>query len=435
METRKRWHFWAIVVVLFLTIYNILPTIFFYSHPLHSTIDKKQATQTAIRIADRVNDLESSTKEWIESFSALLKVKPSNIKIDQNSPEYVVVSFAKESEADKFRHYLPRAGSLITFTPSQLSLASSDPKSGPSVTVHRRIPIHFDSGKIEDFYQFTPITDEKGALTPLYQGIVEDRVLEIASVVAGVSQTAKLASAIVSHPQDPQTTELAIVLAQQMTEIASLFGDDSKIAARFYASLSQSNLPDRGRLSAKLLSSVSAIKDKIRIEKIALQKQTNVSDPLQSQRLDLLSSKEATLTEFEGLLRKWGPVFERGEAPWDYQTISLKLKNSFEEIVFDFRNPVFEKLVIDSKNGKLLLKLHPDLLQFRETLDKKNASHYLKDQVDQVIYNQVANLSRITSEKLSSFQGNYVISLQDLSDSKSLLAMRLSPLRNKPLFL
>jgi SecD/SecF fusion protein len=432
MESKKRWHFWLIIAVLFLTIYNVLPTVFFYTKPLHSPIDKNESNQIATSIATRVNGLEKSSSDWIYSFCHLLNIKSLNVKIEETSPEYATVSFSKEADADKFRRFLPRAGSLITFAPAQLSLAPSDPKAGSSVIVHRRIPIHFEENKIHDIYQFTETTDDKGNFTPLYKALVDDRILELASAIAGTSENAKLANAILAHPQDPQIQELAIVLGQRMIEVASLFGDDSAISARFYASLSQSNILDKDRFAANLLSSISAIKDKIRIEKITLQKSSSL-DPLQTQRLDLLSSKEACLTEFEGLLRKYGSLFQKSKSAWDHQAISSELDRNPKELVFNGRNPVFERLVIDSANGKLLLKLHPDLMNFRDSLDKKNASHYLKDQVDQVIYNQVALVARASSEKLSPSQGNFTISLQDLSDSKSLLVMRLSPIAKKAL--
>ena len=35
MEKQKRWQFYLIIAVLVLTLYNILPTIFFYSKPLN----------------------------------------------------------------------------------------------------------------------------------------------------------------------------------------------------------------------------------------------------------------------------------------------------------------------------------------------------------------------------------------------------------------
>ncbi len=43
MEKQKKWQFYLIIAVIVLTIYNILPTVFYYSKPLKSPIDAKQS--------------------------------------------------------------------------------------------------------------------------------------------------------------------------------------------------------------------------------------------------------------------------------------------------------------------------------------------------------------------------------------------------------
>ncbi|MGD0664847.1 MAG: hypothetical protein ABSA17_03845, partial [Rhabdochlamydiaceae bacterium] len=74
MERPKKWHLFLIIGVLFLTVYNILPTVFFYTKPLKAPIDPKRAETIALHIADRVNSLESETIDWVESFSKLIHV-------------------------------------------------------------------------------------------------------------------------------------------------------------------------------------------------------------------------------------------------------------------------------------------------------------------------------------------------------------------------
>ena len=49
MEKQKRWQYYLIVAVIFLTIYNILPTVFYYTKPLKSPIDEKKAQSVATR--------------------------------------------------------------------------------------------------------------------------------------------------------------------------------------------------------------------------------------------------------------------------------------------------------------------------------------------------------------------------------------------------
>lgn len=437
MEAKKRWHFWLIVAVLALTVYNILPTVFFYTKPLSSPINESRAYKAADSIVERVNGLEQFSKEWLASFCKLLHVDPLEISIDPINPDLLNVSFAKEEEATLLRNYLPRAGSLIEFTPAQLSIADQSPDTLPSkkVVINRRIPLHFEKEKLQEYFQYSAMSVDQGEPSPLYKALVVDRVLQLGVSIAGSNENAKLAKAIIDHPQDPQVQKLAVTLGQKVMEVSQLFGEDSSIASRFYASLSQGNVGDKSRFSSRLLSAVSSIKDQLRIEKIALQKelesvkdQNKTPDILKKQRLDLLASRENTISGFEGLLRKYSSAFQNSQDTWSYDSIATKLKQSpgMQELSFEGRNPIIEKVVVDWPNNTILLKLYPDVVRFRSELEQKKASQYLKDQIDQVIYNQIATISRSSSETISPFQDYFVVELKELSDAKSFLAIRLS---------
>ena len=77
MEKQKRWQFYLIIAVLVITLYNILPTIFFYSKPLQAPIDAPKAEHVASAIIQRVNDLEEGSKEWLASFWQTFRDKTS----------------------------------------------------------------------------------------------------------------------------------------------------------------------------------------------------------------------------------------------------------------------------------------------------------------------------------------------------------------------
>ena len=108
MERPKRWHLFLIIGVLCLTVYNILPTVFFYTKPLKAPIDPKRAEVVAINIADRVNALEDESKAWVESFSKLIQVKPLSVAIDPANPQLMQVKFNDLQQAQTFRKLLPR---------------------------------------------------------------------------------------------------------------------------------------------------------------------------------------------------------------------------------------------------------------------------------------------------------------------------------------
>src|SRR5712672_2570907 len=145
MEKQKRWQLFLILAVIFLTVYNILPTVFYYSKPLKRPIEESQGQAVALDAAKRVNDLEQSSIDWLKSFCHLIEVKPLSVDLNIKEPQSVSLSFKNASDANKFKRYFPRAGSLISFVPSQLYLYSEEKEEeSKKVTVGRRIPVHLN---------------------------------------------------------------------------------------------------------------------------------------------------------------------------------------------------------------------------------------------------------------------------------------------------
>ena len=58
MEKQKRWQLYLILAVIVLTLYNILPTVFYYSKPLKAEVDHSYAQGVALGVIDRVDGLE-----------------------------------------------------------------------------------------------------------------------------------------------------------------------------------------------------------------------------------------------------------------------------------------------------------------------------------------------------------------------------------------
>src|SRR3990167_7533099 len=175
MEKRKKWQLFLILSVVVLTVYNILPTFFYYTKPLKSPISESQAREIARGSSLRVAHLKQEAEDWVRSFCQTVHIHPQNIeRVGQN----LKVSFAKTEEAATLRKFLPRAGSLISFIPAQLGLAQQEhPK---EVMIQRRIPLELD---VKDFVYASNGSD-------LYRDWVIDRAAQIAYVLAGPSEWA-----------------------------------------------------------------------------------------------------------------------------------------------------------------------------------------------------------------------------------------------------
>jgi SecD/SecF fusion protein len=419
MEKRKRWQFVLICAVIFLTIYNILPTVFYYAKPLHRPIGESQATQIASNAAQRVNDLEKGSIDWLHSFCDLLKVKPAGIALDPKQPETISISFKSSQDAALFRKYLPRAGALIPFLPMQLSLVDGDETAvDKMVLVQRRIPVHFDQGQIGSFFQFTAKNDAQGNPTPLYRALINDRILEIGMAVGGPSQAAEAVQRIVSEPSDGVSQELLSMLCQDILSFTKTFGENSPLAKRYFASFTQTEQGGREERIKKLIHIVEEQRDKVRQEK----------NGAHDEQLILLTTRETLLSNTLSVLKNHSSDFSAGISPFTLTSIATLLEagntGKIQTIPLSNHNPFFEKLVIDWASDKIVLQPYADLKAAWETFDKEN-NKALKSQADQVLFNVVASLSRVSGEKISPHQAEFEINLSQLPNSKSLLAMRL----------
>ncbi len=442
MEKQKRWQFALIIAVLALTLYNILPTIFFYSKPLHDPIGEKSAFSIAGEAAERVNDLEPFSEKWLRSYCKLLGVKPQKITLDAQNPQYVSISFSSTNDASLFSRSLPRAGSLIPFVPAQLSLTEEPGQSGLSKTVlvKRRIPIHLATDKLKQYFQFSFKKDEKGAPTPLYRSVIEDRLMQLGTALGGTSENGELVKALIDNPADPRVRDIAVLLAENITSFAQVFGQESPIAQRYFASFTQIPLSvDAKRVQIdKFSQALETVKNFFHQEKIRLEQGANgAASSYVKQQIDVLAAKEQSIASAFSIVKKQAAAFSAGQTPWTYATLEESLKalrqsqntqtaNLSQTIDLRQSNPFIQRILVDWADGRIILDTYPDFLEWKQRLPETEEGQSAKDQADQLLYNQIAYVTRQTDEKISPSQGQFTIAMSELAETKSFLVMHLS---------
>ena len=432
MERPKRWQLFLIAAVIFLTVYNILPTVFFYSKPLGSPIDEKRAEKITSEIAVRVNQLEGESLTWLESFCNLLKLKPLSISLDPANPQFVLVKFKDQTEAQKFRHYLPRAGALIGFVPAQLDVYDRDPTS-KTVTVQRRIPIHLETNQLQNYFQFGSKRDAEGHPTDFYRGIVNDRLVFLGTSTGGTSENASIIQNTVGHLQDPAAQDLLFMLSQNILNFTKVFNENSSIAKRYFASFSQIDVSNQRQFIEQWITALDRLKDQVRLERISLSQEKEslkgeekYLDAIKQQRLEWLNNRENLLINSTALIRKHTAAFSAGATPLNFTTMAATLKETpvsgtQQTISLAGHHPFIESLTIDWDSERIVLNLYPDIQEMKDHLPLG----YQKDQLDQLIYNDIASLSRQAGEKIQPHLDKFEIELSDLPGSQTFIAMRL----------
>lgn len=448
MEKQKSWQFYTILAVILLTLYNILPTIFFYSKPLGSPIDAPRAQEVAASIAERVDSLEEDAVAWLASFSKLVHLKPQSIELSKDDPRLIEVTFNSPQEADVFKRFLPRAGALIPFVPSQLGLNEGDVEKDPKkVLVARQISVHLNPEDLANTFTYTPKYSEDQSIAPLYRTLVDDRATHVALAFAGPSATALQAEAVVKNPEDKKLDELAIAIAKDIADIDAAFGSSSAIAKRYYQSFSQSTSADASAIPQKLLARLEGLKGRIEKdssrlvdEQKKLDKEGVPRDSAQQQKITLLNNQRQALDKAVAILRKNADVFKSGKKPYTAEDVkkllaegATRVSNKDQEQTLDLngRNPFVQALVIDWNSDKISLAFFNDVQDARLADASTETQAYLKEKISQYVINDIARASSLSDENIRPDDVTFSLALNTLKGANSFLVFNLGSVAEK----
>ena len=204
-------------------------------------------------------------------------------------------------------------------------------------------------------------------------------------------------------------------------------------------SFPQIDTPNKSQLIRNSISSLEQTKDQFKLQRIALQSESQhlqskgvFLDSIQKQRLELLTQQEKILSAAEAIVKKHQQTFASGATPLNYATFgslleetALKTTNGLQVITLEQYNPFIKEMVIDWQKDLIELHLHADLVTIRNKLEK-DQKYYIRDQVDQKIYNEIAYDTRLTGEVIAPIGAGFQVSLSQLQDSHSFLAIKLS---------
>lgn len=442
MEKQKRWQFYLILAVLALTVYNILPTVFYYTKPLGSPVDQVKSIEVAEGVAERINSMEAEAKSWLESFAHLLKVKPTKIAVEKDNPGLVAVEFATKREADHFRHFLPHAGAYIPFVPAQLSLYPNNPDLPTTVLVERQIGIRINPEDINTLFSYVPKYEASGEVSKGYQELVFDRAENLAVILSGLSQNAKLALALISNGQENPDESIAIALATDIVDIERSFSNYPELQKRIFSSFALEDASSVAKLKESLESvkrSVQSSQETLVKEQTKLKEEGISLDPSKEQALSTLKAHSETLAQALAVLKKNGDAFKSLSKPLTVEEARIELVKGHEKLssgehvqILSIRNnPYVEGLVINWGDDSISLKLHKDLASLRDKEVASEADAYLQEKAGQYLVNEIARLGRGSDETLIPSGSTFVIQLSQLPGSMSYLKLNLETLAAK----
>lgn len=436
MEKQKRWQFYLITAVIILTIYNILPTVFFYTKSLKKPIDQKQSEKIASESLARVNRLESDALSWVKSYAKLLGLKPSSVSLSKNQPQHIEVSFSKNDDAELFRKNFNRSGSLITFPPAQLTLAPGEGlEKANKVTILRSVPVHFNPQNTKEYFTYAEKTADN--FSESFKKIVTDRMLQIGLAIAGPSENSNLVKAINSTKDLVSQRELVLNLSKNLDTYAKTFSQNAGIKKRFVSTLARGEYKNPKESYQSLVGNFQKVLDGVKVERIELEKKEKElkekNEYLNAQETQILTSlkeKESKISSALALIKSSEETWSTKTAPLSYPTIKSSLSKHLALNTTDY-NPIIRSLALDKDNQKLLINFQPDIQNLMDSYEANREKSVLKNQLSQIIINEIARVSRMTGEHLIQDNSGYEIELNNLSDASSLLVFDLSKLAQR----
>lgn len=432
MEKQKRWQLYLIIAVLLLTVYNILPTIFFYINPLRAPIDAPRAQHVAQEIVTRVNALEEESIAWLRSFCRLLNIRPRAITINTEHDGLISLSFDREEDASLFRRFLPRAGALIPFMPAQLSLAETGgERTSSEVFVQQQLWSPLRSDQASSPFQFVLKRNADGEWTNDYRSLVSDRIMQMARILAGQTSEAIHMHAIIADRDGSHDLE-AIALAQQIVDIDAVFGAGSTVAKRYYASFIRAGSATASEeMPAQFLGKLEGVLKRVKERRDGLSGSSSLLSGAQEEELLLATQQIRTI---EGAMRIVRLQFvdlpatpSIAQVEEEVRTFFASTPNPSSENTLWLKeaHPLIQGLVIHQENSTVAIQLYEDVQKLRMYNDRSEQAAFIRERVNQLVINAIADLSRLSEETFIPTEESFAISLDTLPNSTGYLILKL----------
>ncbi len=469
----QRWQRFLIVFVFLMTLYNILPTIIYYSKPLDQPISSSQAEKIAQEFSSRALSASDQTEEWVRAFLEGLKITPKSIKKNTQDPTLLHVEFHQAKDASTCADWIEYAGNTSIFDKSRQPIVLE--KDGTTLTLGLKTIMIPDASKApSQLFTFFQKNDENNPqrLTKEFTSYVGDRYIDFIQVMAKgsflESEARNIAKAVMSHNTltEEEKKEYVDPFVLRISSYLSALQASSSSTSR--------NLESKKNISARvLLSSLYSIRENLRDEVGSKpeesQEKKQGESTLQTVRKSLVSLLQDRLREYEASnskvsdrlhaamkeklqatlqafsklegIEKWNSIERDSRSnlvTW-YEDAMAHLQDKKKHksvdiedqaIITDLsiRNPLFDRVALDISSNRIELNASQDiqaLLEQEEAKDITDLQVFLREELLQ----QAALVSRASGEEIETVSDStYAIPLFSTPGAASFLKLSSSEL-------
>ena len=387
---RRKWQVFIIFSVLVLTIYNILPTLFYYRNDLKDVVSEKAAFGVVADMEERVRGVERESVEWLKSFCALHGVGVKGIAVKGREIE---IECGDAKGAEKIRQHLPRAGIGRNFAPSVLSLIGGE---GQIVKVGVRVSA-FDKGWFSYGQKM-----EGDLLSENFKGLVFGRAYGIVGASVQGGRSREMARLIGND------SDIAVGVAQDLVRFVELFGSEKRVLGRYFKSF---GLKNGAVIEKSFEDQIGRFKRKLGRIKVSKAGKKEASLNLLNRRMDVVEKAKAIVKEYTKDFAYEEELIEKREVFRDfYRNMKYYIGDS---------NVFVKQIDIDLTKGKIQLQLHEDVLKMiRETKDSEKAMG-----MEQILMQHIAFLSKQCGEKIEKQGNGFVVPISQMQGMRSFLKL------------
>ncbi len=428
MEKNKHWHYGLVFTVLAVTLYNILPTLFFYCKPLKAPIDLKEGKKIEQQIANRVHSVDEETLSWVKSFCTTLGLKPKSIQKDPLNPSLILVQFNSESDSEQFKNLFFRANHSILHSYRQLNIIFSEKIDPKMVVLTQKIGISED---LKKFTNFTVIS-ENGSFSDQFK---TDQLKKLEKVVQHL--TSNTYSGLVKKISESNNSEMKLdfanAISDRLNSVVTALSNHPTALKRALASFTQGDFDNKNVIIKATLDSIEELREKVKFEKVKLLEEEKTSQVegkefsvAKKEQINFLKNKEESLLQSIQAIKKNTSLLASGKKSPPSATLESIIhalnpnEHGFSKASLQGLNPYIESLSYDWNSGKLELNLYSDL---DNNLNKSDFS-----QLEQVIIDEISTLSLMIGKEIIPSSNQYLVQYHQVESPKGLISIDLKTL-------
>lgn len=161
------------------TLYNTLPSVFFYSKPISSYPSKNDTATILEEWNDTLVKNEEEIKNWLKAYSKGLNINLIKISPLENSRKTLILDFSSSNEAALFEKYFSKASSHLPYKNLKLYIAAKDDS---TIYLIKNTPGIYNLSNFSNYVQ----SIEKGAYTKQYKEIISTRLEKIQAIACTI---------------------------------------------------------------------------------------------------------------------------------------------------------------------------------------------------------------------------------------------------------